>query len=182
MRFFYFYIKSIVFPIREMNFDQVIKDKIFRSFEEFSFLLNKWQKKNFKLVFTNGCFDILHRGHADSLIKSASFGDKLIVGLNSDSSVKILKGSDRPVFDQESRAYLLASLQMVDAVVIFEEETPYELIGKIQPDVLVKGSEYKLEEIAGYDIVLAKGGTVERIELTPGFSTSETIRRINSKI
>lgn len=164
-----------------MNSGQAIKDKIFRTFDEFSVLLKEWQKANLKLVFTNGCFDILHRGHADSLIKSAAFGDRLIVGLNSDTSVKILKGNDRPIFEQESRAFLLASLEMVDAVIIFEEETPYELIGKIQPDVLVKGCEYKLEEIAGYDIVLAKGGTVEQIELTPGFSTSEIIRRINSK-
>ena len=143
--------------------------------------MKSWKTHNYKLVFTNGCFDILHRGHVDSLIKSAAFGDKLIVGLNSDASVKLLKGPDRPIFDQQSRAYLLASLQMVDAVILFDEETPYELIGKIQPDVLVKGSEYKIEEIAGYDIVLAKGGTVERIELTPGFSTSEIIRKINFK-
>lgn len=165
-----------------MNSEQTIKSKIFSSFPAFSETLKSWKMHNLKLVFTNGCFDVLHRGHADSLIKSAAFGDKLIVGLNSDSSVKILKGNDRPIFEQESRAFLLASLEMVDAVVIFEEETPYELIGKIQPDVLVKGSEYKLEEIAGHDIVLAKGGTVERIKLTPGFSSSEIIRRINSKI
>ena len=160
------------------NLDEAIKDKIFQSFEEFSGLLNEWQKEKLKLVFTNGCFDILHRGHADSLVKAAVLGDKLIVGLNSDSSVRILKGEHRPVFGQEARSFLLASLQMVDAVVIFEEETPYQLIQNIQPDVLVKGSEYKLEEIAGHDIVLAKGGSVERVELTPGFASSEIIRRI----
>ncbi|MDX9883703.1 MAG: D-glycero-beta-D-manno-heptose 1-phosphate adenylyltransferase [Prolixibacteraceae bacterium] len=165
-----------------MNPKQTIKSKIFPAFPVFFETLKKWKTHNYKLVFTNGCFDILHRGHADSLLKSASFGDKLIVGLNSDASVKMLKGPNRPVFDQESRAFILASLQMVDAVVIFDEETPYELIRQIQPDVLVKGNEYLLEEIAGYDIVLAKGGKVERIELTPGFSTSEIIRKINTKI
>ncbi|HBL74420.1 MAG: hypothetical protein A2W90_20065 [Bacteroidetes bacterium GWF2_42_66] len=164
-----------------MNSEQVIKSKISPSFPAFFETLKSWKTQNYKLVFTNGCFDILHRGHADSLVKSASFGNKLIVGLNSDASVKMLKGSGRPVFDQQSRAYLLASLQMVDAVIIFDEETPYELIKQIQPDVLVKGSEYQLEEIAGYDIVLAKGGTVERIELTPGFSTSEIIRKIKNE-
>ncbi len=164
-----------------MNSDQAIQNKIFPSFPAFFETLKSWKNHNYKLVFTNGCFDILHRGHADSLIKSATFGDKLIVGLNSDASVKMLKGPDRPIFDQQSRAYLLASLQMVDAVILFDEETPYELIGRIQPDVLVKGKEYQLEEIAGYDIVLAKGGSVERIDLTPGFSTSEIIRKLKNE-
>lgn len=130
------------------------------------------------MVFTNGCFDLVHRGHIDSLAKAAEFGTRLVVGLNSDTSVKFLKGKNRPLIDQHSRAILLASLMMVDAVVIFDEETPYQLIKSIKPDVLVKGSEYQVEEIAGYDIVLGSGGRVERMELTPGFSTSKLIEKI----
>lgn len=177
MRFFYFYLKQ---SFNAMKTDQSIQSKIFHSFSDFFEILKSWKINNQKLVFTNGCFDILHRGHADSLLQSASFGDKLIVGLNSDYSVKKLKGDSRPVFDQESRAVLLASLQMVDAVIIFDEDTPYELIKNIQPDVLVKGQEYSLEEIAGHDIVLARGGKVERIQLTPGFSTTEIIRKLKN--
>ncbi len=164
-----------------MDAEQLIRKKIFNSFSDFFETLKKWKSHNLKLAFTNGCFDILHRGHADSLLQAASFGDKLIVGLNSDTSVKRLKGESRPVFDQESRAIMLASLQMVDAVVIFDEDTPYELIRQIQPDVLVKGQEYRLDEIAGHDIVLARGGKVERIQLTPGFSTTEIIRKLKSE-
>lgn len=163
------------------NIRQNIENKIFPDFESFFELLKSWKTKNLKLVFTNGCFDIVHRGHVDSLSKSAEFGDKLIVGLNSDSSVKILKGETRPIFDQESRANVIAAFQFVDAVVLFNEETPYELIEKIIPDVLVKGKDYQLEEIEGHDVVLANGGSVERIELTPGFSSSDVIRKINNE-
>ena len=130
------------------------------------------------MVFTNGCFDLVHRGHIDSLAKAAEFGDRLIVGLNSDVSVKLLKGENRPLIDQQSRAILLASLLMVDAVILFDEETPYEMIKSIVPDILVKGAEYKTEEIAGFNIVLASGGKVERIELTEGFSTTDLIQKI----
>ncbi|MDO8927637.1 MAG: hypothetical protein Q7W54_01460, partial [Bacteroidota bacterium] len=112
--------------------------------------------------------------------KAAEFGDRLIIGLNSDVSVKLLKGENRPLIDQQSRAVLLASLLMVDAVIMFDEETPYELIKDILPDVLVKGSEYQIEEIAGFDIVLASGGKVERIELTEGFSTTDIIQKIKN--
>jgi rfaE bifunctional protein nucleotidyltransferase chain/domain len=132
------------------------------------------------VVFTNGCFDLVHRGHIDSLVKAAEFGDRLVVGLNSDTSIKFLKGKNRPLIDQQSRAILLASLIMVDAVVIFDEETPYELIKDIQPDVLAKGKEYEIEGIAGYDIVLNSGGRIERIELTEGFSTSLLIEKIKN--
>lgn len=161
-----------------MNFEQQIENKIFQSINEFNPVLKTWKKKHIKLVFTNGCFDIFHRGHADSLLKSAAFGDKLIVGLNSDVSIKQLKGESRPVFNQEARAFVLASLLVVDAVIIFGEQTPYHLIRAIQPDVLVKGSEYKVEEVVGHDIVMARGGKVERISLTPGFSTTDAIQKI----
>ena len=152
--------------------------KIYPSCDAFFNTLKMWKTSNQKLVFTNGCFDLLHRGHIDSLLKSSALGDKLIVGLNTDRSVKQLKGSKRPLMDEQARALMLAALQMVDAVILFDEETPYDLIKFVQPDVLVKGNEYAIEEIAGYDIVLARGGTVETIELTKGYSTSALIQQI----
>ena len=161
-----------------MKATEIIQSKIFPNAQSFNPVLNQWKQAGAVVVFTNGCFDLVHRGHIDSLAKAAALGDRLIVGLNSDVSVKLLKGENRPLIDQQSRAVLLASMLMVDAVVIFDDETPYELIRGIVPDVLVKGTEYKVEEIAGYDVVLAKGGRVERIELTEGFSTTELIRKI----
>jgi rfaE bifunctional protein nucleotidyltransferase chain/domain len=165
-----------------MTSSQVIQSKIFTGKQTFIPLLAKWRQAGHTVVFTNGCFDLIHRGHVDSLTKAAGFGDKLVVGLNSDSSVKFLKGKNRPLINQQSRAILLAALIMVDAVVIFDEETPYELIKSILPDVLVKGSEYLLEEIAGYDIVLAEGGRVERIDMTGGFSTTALIDKIKNEL
>jgi rfaE bifunctional protein nucleotidyltransferase chain/domain len=158
----------------------IIQSKIHTDFTSFQEVLNEWKRAGDTLVFTNGCFDLVHRGHIDSLSKAAALGNRLIVGLNSDVSVKLLKGENRPLIDQQSRAILLAALFMVDAVVLFDEETPYELIKRIVPDVLVKGSEYQVEEIAGFDVVLAAGGKVERIDLTPGFSTSDLIRKIKA--
>jgi len=161
---------------------QAIQSKIFDNEQAFGPLLARWRQGGDTVVFTNGCFDLVHRGHIDSLAKAAEFGERLVVGLNSDTSVKFLKGKNRPLIDQQSRAMLLASLMMVDAVVVFDEETPYELIKSIQPDVLVKGSEYQMEEIAGYDIVLLSGGRIERIELTEGFSTTELIEKIKNQL
>ena len=161
-----------------MNAINLIQSKIFENAQVLDPLLAQWKQAGNGIVFTNGCFDLVHRGHIDSLAKAAGLGDRLIVGLNSDVSVKLLKGQNRPLIDQYSRAVLLASLLMVDAVVLFDEETPYGLIRSIQPDVLVKGSEYQVEEIAGYDIVLASGGRVERIDLTKGFSTTDLIQKI----
>jgi rfaE bifunctional protein nucleotidyltransferase chain/domain len=134
--------------------------------------LAQWRSLGRKIVFTNGCFDIMHLGHVDYLSKAAGFGDVLIVGLNSDASVKHIKGNSRPIIDEASRAMVLASFFFVDAVVLFNEETPYELIKLIQPDFLVKGSDYKAEEVVGYDIVTAKGGKVVTVDLVPGYSTS----------
>lgn len=161
---------------------EIIQSKIFENAQAFRPVLSRWKQAGDTLVFTNGCFDLVHRGHIDSLAKAASLGDRLIVGLNSDVSVKLLKGENRPLIDQQSRAVLLASLLMVDAVIMFDEETPYELIRSILPDVLVKGTEYQIEEIAGYDIVLASGGRVERIKLTEGFSTTDLIRKIKDTL
>jgi rfaE bifunctional protein nucleotidyltransferase chain/domain len=137
-----------------------------------------WSFKEMKVVFTNGCFDILHRGHIEYLAKASELGDVLIVGVNSDLSVHKIKGEHRPINDEISRSIILASLDFVTAVVIFDEETPYELIKTIQPDILVKGKDYKIEEIVGHDIVLAKGGKVKTIELTPGYSTTEIEQKI----
>ncbi len=155
-------------------------NKIYDSFAAFEPVLNEWKAQNETLVFTNGCFDIIHHGHVDSLKKSAAFGTKLIVGLNSDESVRIIKGKNRPVIEQQGRATILAAFEFVDAVVVFGEETPAELIAKIIPDVLVKGREYKIHEIAGHDTVLANGGKVETLDLVPGISTSELIKKIKT--
>jgi len=167
---------------QKMEPTEIIQSKIFENFQDFKPLLDEWREAGYTIVFSNGCFDLVHRGHIDSLAKAAELGDRLIVGLNSDTSVTLLKGISRPLIDQQSRTILLASLLMVDAVIIFDEETPYELIKAIKPDILAKGSEYKLEEIAGYDIVLANGGKVERIELTEGFSTTDIIHKIKNNL
>ena len=138
--------------------------------------------KSKTIAFTNGVFDILHEGHIAVLSKAASFADILIVGINSDASVKKIKGEDRPVNNENSRALILASLIMVDDIVIFEEETPVEIIKLIQPDVLVKGGDYTLDTIVGAKEVIAHGGTVEIVPLLEGFSTTNIIEKIsNSK-
>lgn len=154
------------------------KSKIFRDFESFNPLLSIWKGSNNTIVFTNGCFDLIHNGHIDSLQKSAALGTKLIVGLNSDVSVKILKGNNRPILNEQARAEILAAFECVDAVILFNEETPAEIIAEIIPDVLVKGAQYEIHEIAGHDTVLNNGGKVETLELTEGISTSEIIDRI----
>ncbi|HEY8660416.1 MAG TPA: D-glycero-beta-D-manno-heptose 1-phosphate adenylyltransferase [Hanamia sp.] len=138
----------------------------------------RWRLKSKTIAFTNGVFDILHQGHIAVLAKAASFADILIVGINSDSSVKKLKGDSRPINNQQSRALVLASLIMVDAVVIFDEETPLELIKKIQPDVLVKGGDYTLDSIVGAKEVMANGGKVEIFPIEEGFSTTGIIEKI----
>ncbi len=141
-------------------------------------LLTYWNLKSQKIVFTNGCFDILHRGHVEYLAQAANHGDVLVIGLNTDSSVKRLKGNTRPVQDEYARAMLMASLHYVSAVIMFDEDTPYELIKKVQPDVLVKGSDYKVEDIVGYDVVKAKGGEVVTIDFIEGYSTSSIIDKL----
>lgn len=154
--------------------------KIFHNFKTFKPILKKWQENNETIVFTNGCFDIIHHGHVDSLEKSAALGTKLIVGLNADSSVTLIKGEKRPIFTEEARAIILAAFSFVDAVVIFKHETPTKLIGKILPDVLAKGEEYAIHEIAGHEIVLANGGKVKTLELVSEISTSDVISRIKA--
>lgn len=140
--------------------------------------LMRWRKFSKKIAFTNGCFDILHAGHIHSLMQAASFADVLIVGLNSDASTKRLKGDNRPVNNEQNRALLLASLVMVDAVVLFDEDTPFELITSVMPDVLVKGGDYTVDTIVGAKEVMANGGTVEIIPLVEGLSTTSLLQKI----
>lgn len=141
-------------------------------------LIAVWKFKENKIVFTNGCFDLIHRGHVEYLAKASALGDVLIVGLNTDASVRSIKGRSRPLQDEYSRALILAAMRFVDYVVLFDEDTPENLIRKIQPDVLVKGGDYKPSEIVGYDIVTAKGGKVVTIELVENFSTTRLIKKI----
>lgn len=150
---------------------QQIRNKIL-SKGELEEKLALWREQGKRIVFTNGCFDLVHRGHVEYLAEAADCGDILIIGLNSDDSVRKLKGAHRPIIEQNSRALLLAALAFVDAVVIFGEETPFLLIRQVQPDVLVKGGDYTEEQIVGSDIVKAKGGKVITIPLTPACSTS----------
>ncbi len=155
-----------------------IKNKIF-SQEEIQKQILRWKLLSKKIVFTNGVFDIIHEGHIASLADAANHADVLIVGLNSDESVKRLKGDTRPVNNQNSRALILASLIMVDAIVIFNEDTPYHLILSIMPDVLVKGGDYTIDTIVGAKEVIANGGQVIISPIIQGFSTTGIIDRMN---
>lgn len=160
------------------NEDHGIAHKILSAEELNSFRKDNAQKK---IVFTNGCFDILHVGHKRYLQQAATLGDILVVGVNSDASVRRLKGPTRPVNNEQDRAEMLSALGFIDYVVIFDEDTPYELIKKIQPDVLVKGGDYKPEEVVGKDIVEARGGQLELISFVEGKSTTNIIKKINQQ-
>jgi len=138
------------------------------------------QAKGGKVVFTNGVFDLLHPGHVRYLYEARRLGDVLIVGLNSDRSVRAIKAPGRPLNAEDERAEVLLGLTSVDAVVIFDEDTPYQLIDVIQPDVLVKGSDWGPAEIVGRDVVEARGGRVVRVDLAPGFSTTDLIHRVQA--
>lgn len=156
---------------------QILKNKIF-NLVDLQTEIYKWRKNNEKIVFTNGCFDLIHVGHIEYLTKASDLGDKLIIGLNTDDSVKRLKGENRPILDQQARAETLAALFFVDAVIFFDEDTPYQLIKAIQPDILVKGGDYKKDDIVGADIVKNYGGVVGTIPLVQGYSTSKIIEKI----
>jgi rfaE bifunctional protein nucleotidyltransferase chain/domain len=137
-----------------------------------------WRFLNKKIVFTNGCFDIIHLGHIDYLSKAKDLGDILLIGLNTDDSVKRLKGDNRPIKNQRERAVLLASLRFVDGIILFNEDTPYDLIKKIEPDILIKGSDYKKEEIVGADIIKNTGGEIITIDFLEGYSTTSILNKI----
>jgi rfaE bifunctional protein nucleotidyltransferase chain/domain len=140
-----------------------------------------WREEGKKIVFTNGCFDILHLGHIDYLNRAADLGDVLVIGVNTDASTRRLKGEHRPVQDEKSRLHLLASLACVAAVVLFDEPTPLQLIKSVQPDILVKGADYSVDQIVGGPEVLALGGKVETIPLVSGYSTSAIEARIKAQ-
>ena len=142
--------------------------------------VNAWRKSGEKIVFTNGCFDIIHRGHIEVLARSADLGNKLIVGLNSDSSIQKLKGKDRPIIDENSRAILLAGLDFIDAIILFSEETPLNLITTLKPDILAKGGDYKINTIVGYEIIQKNGGEVILVPFVDGFSSTNLINKIKN--
>ena len=153
------------------------KDKIC-SLEEGIERVRAWKQNHEKVVFTNGCFDIIHLGHIDYLEKARATGDRLVVGLNTDASVSRLKGPLRPVVDESARARLIAALEFTDAVILFDEPTPVSLIEALKPDILVKGDDYTVKNIAGADFVMAQGGEVRTLPLVKGYSTSRIIEKI----
>ncbi|MCP4022683.1 MAG: D-glycero-beta-D-manno-heptose 1-phosphate adenylyltransferase, partial [Desulfobacteraceae bacterium] len=155
----------------------VNKDKIVTK-DRMSLLANDYKKGNKQIVFTNGCFDILHAGHVAYLTEAAQLGDILVLGLNSDVSVKIIKGEKRPVINEDHRAQVVAGLECIDHVVLFDDPDPEDLIKTICPDVLVKGSDWPEDAIVGADFVKHNGGQVHRVKLEPGISTTKIIQRI----
>ncbi len=157
-----------------------IKGKVLSDWDALPGILQNWRNTNQKVVFTNGCFDIIHRGHIVLLSKAADLGQKLIVGLNSDSSVRGLKGESRPLQDETSRAMIMAGFGFVDLVVLFHQDTPLELITLIKPDVLVKGGDYKAEEIVGFDTVTKYKGQVITINFEKGFSTTAIVKKMKT--
>ncbi len=156
-----------------------------KTLQEATAQVQGWQHAGHRVVFTNGCFDIIHLGHVDYLEKARMLGDKLVIGLNSDDSVSRFKGPERPLQDQTSRARILASMQFVDLVVFFNEDTPLTLISELNPNILVKGSDYSAEAndhsaeyIVGSDVVKKNGGVVKTIEFVPGYSTTRIVEKI----
>ncbi|MGC4021895.1 MAG: D-glycero-beta-D-manno-heptose 1-phosphate adenylyltransferase [Cyclobacteriaceae bacterium] len=152
-------------------------DKI-KSLQDASQQVKSWQAAGQKVVFTNGCFDLIHLGHVDYLEKARNLGDRLVVGLNTDSSVSRFKGPERPLQDQVSRARVMASFQFVDLVVFFDEDTPKSLISELVPNILVKGGDYLAENIVGADVVKNNGGSVKTIDFVPGYSTTRIVEKI----
>ena len=148
--------------------------------KELPAFIKRYRRQKKKIVFTNGVFDIIHRGHVEYLTEAKSFGDILIIGLNSDASVRRIKGPNRPINSQKDRAIVLAALKPVDFIVLFGEDTPLKLIQTITPDILVKGADYKLSEIVGAEHVLHHGGIVKRVKITPGRSSTKVINRLSS--
>lgn len=142
--------------------------------------VESWQSESEKIVFTNGCFDLLHYGHLHYLSEARALGDRLVIGLNSADSVSRLKGKHRPINDEQTRLFQLAAMEFVDLVVVFEEDTPFDLINLLQPDILVKGGDWKPEQIVGADIVLKKGGEVKSLAFVKGYSTTSIEEKIKN--
>lgn len=162
------------------DIQSIAKNKIISVGEAHKIRLN-WNNENKKIVFTNGVFDLLHAGHVQSLMTARGYGDVLCVGLNADSSVKRLKGENRPIVDEDARALLLASLFFVDAVVLFEEDTPLNLIKILLPDVLVKSADYNIQNIIGAKEVIDAGGLVQITPILPGLSTTAIVEKIKAQ-
>lgn len=156
---------------------QKITDKI-QSWNEAQATVKAWQEQGDKVVFTNGCFDLIHYGHLKYLAEAADLGTKLIVALNAPASIQRLKGTHRPIKDRESRMHLMASLSFVDLVLEFEQDTPLELIQTVLPDVLVKGGDWAIDQIVGSDVVLENGGTVQSLSFVDGYSTTSIEQKI----
>lgn len=163
------------------NLEQSLLNKI-TDLSSLKAQLSVWKGEGKKVVFTNGVFDLLHIGHITYMAKAAELGHKLIIGLNADASVKRIKGEDRPVNDQNSRAMLLAALFFVDAIVVFDEDTPQQLITALLPDVLVKGADYAIENIVGAKEVIANGGEVKTINFVDGYSSTSIIQKIKDRV
>ncbi|OKL40758.1 D-glycero-beta-D-manno-heptose 1-phosphate adenylyltransferase [Pontibacter flavimaris] len=157
------------------------KDKIY-TLPQLLEQVQSWRSQGQKIVFTNGCFDLLHLGHVDYLEKAKHLGDKLVLGLNTDASISRIKGPSRPLQDEMSRARVMASLLFIDAVVLFNEETPLELIKAVQPDILVKGDDYAVEQIVGHEEVQARGGAVKTVPLVKGYSTTSIVKKIENQL
>lgn len=160
---------------------QLIEKKFHTNRESFSHTLSQWKFFGEKIVFTNGCFDLLHLGHLTYLMQAKELGNKLVIGLNTDASVQRLKGPQRPIRTEQERGLMLASLAFVDAVILFDEDTPESLIRWVQPHILVKGKDYENKEIAGADFVKAIGGIVQLVDLVENYSTTALINRIHSQ-
>ena len=163
-----------------MKWNKIINDKIFHSRESLVKVRNQWKHRQEKVVFTNGCFDILHLGHIDYLSKAADLGKRLIIGVNTDTSVSKIKGPNRPIIEEVTRLTKLASFAFVDGVILFDEETPIELIKSVRPDVLVKGGDYKISIIVGADFVKQNGGNVIVIPFLEGHSSTNYINKISN--
>ena len=157
-----------------------LKAKIF-NIKDLSKILNEWRLNGDKIVFTNGCFDLIHLGHLEILARSADLGDKLIVGINSDMSIKKIKGNSRPIIEEDSRAKQLAAIEFIDAVILFNEDTPYNLINILKPDVLTKGGDYKKNDIIGNELINKELGEVVIIPLTQGYSTTSILEKIKNE-
>ncbi len=163
-----------------MEWNKIINDKIFHSRESLVKVRDQWKHRQEKVVFTNGCFDILHLGHIDYLSKAADLGERLIIGVNTDASVSKIKGPNRPIIEEVTRLTKLASFAFVDGVILFDEETPVELIKSVRPDVLVKGGDYKISTIVGADFVKQNGGNVIVIQFLEGHSSTNYINKISN--
>ena len=157
-----------------------INKKIFLE-KDLRIKLDSWRQKGEKIVFTNGCFDLIHLGHIEVLARSADLGDRLIIGVNTDISIKNIKGENRPIIEEDSRVKQLAALEFVDAVILFNESTPNKIINHIKPDIITKGGDYKAEEVIGYKTVNENNGRVVIIPLTQGFSTTSILNKIKNE-